>query len=133
MIVHPNSPLGQLERMFDSSICLVCLSLGGVNNKPRNKAICGYHLSKPPKGFKCRNEKTSCKYKQENEGNCIKCSIRLTPYWDRLTEGLEFLYGTKKLPKWIYAQISQGRGKERGLETLDRIGEILGLGNGSKI
>jgi len=138
MIVHPSSPLGQLERMFDSNICLICLSLGGLNEKPRNKAICSYHLSRPPKGFKCRIFRETeglvkCGYSQESEGNCPFHSIRLEPYWDKLPESLEFLKGSKKLKKWYYAQLQQGRGLERGLETLDRIAEVMELGNGSRI
>lgn len=138
MMIHPNSPLGQLERMFDSNICLICLSLGGLNQKPRNKAICSYHMSRPPKGFKCNiykvtEGKVKCGYKQENEGNCPNHNIRLEPYWDRLPEGLDFLKGSKKLKKWHYAQLAQGRGLERGLESLDRICEELEIGNGSRV
>jgi hypothetical protein len=129
----PDSPLGRFERMFNSPICILCIHLGGINVKPRNKAFCGYHMSRPPKGFRCSNKETRCYYKQLVEGKCPKCNVYLTPYWDKMPEHLEFLKGSKKLPKWIYAQIVQGRGLERGLSTMDRVGEILCIGNGSKI
>jgi len=135
---HPNSPLGQLERMFDSPICLVCITLGGLNSKPRNKGLCGYHLSTPPRGYKCPIYKvsegiTKCGYKGSEGSICPKHSLKLEPYWNPLPEGLEFLYSKPKLKKWHYAQISQGRGKERGLETLDRIAEVLEIGNSTII
>jgi hypothetical protein len=130
---HPNSPFGQFERMFNSPICILCIHLGGINVKPRNKAFCSYHMSRPPKGFRCSNEEIRCYYKQDKEGICPKCSNQLVPYWDKLPEHLEFLKGSKKLPKYQYAQIQQGRGLERGLATLDRIAEDMELGNGSRI
>lgn len=147
MNIHPSSPLGLLERMFETDICVVCLALGGANTKPRNKALCGYHMSKPPQGFRCPNEIkivyiaggipqiVKCRYKQKDEGYCKECGekFKLVPYWNRMPEGLEFLKGKKKLNKWMYAQLAVGRGKERGLEVLDRIGEKLEIGNGSMI
>jgi hypothetical protein len=133
MNIHYKSPLGQLERMFDCPICILCAKLGGLNTKPSNKPFCSYHISRPPEGFKCKNKETNCRYKSDKEGNCIYCSIELEPYWSRIPEGLEFLDGKKRLPKYLYAHIIQGRGKERGLETLDRIGEVLEIGNGTNI
>ncbi len=131
--LHSNSAIGMMERMFDNEICLICFSWNHIVFKNKNQAFCRNHLSKAPEGFKCKNKETKCKYKQEKEGVCPKCNVPLKPYWKPLPESMAFLYDYNFLPKWIYAQIAQGRGLARGLETLDRAAEILGLGNGSRI
>jgi len=132
------SAVGMLERMYSSNICLICFSWGHITFKPVNKAFCSNHLAKAPDGFKCpiyklTEGKVKCRFKQKEEGKCPTHKLSLVPYWNPLDETLEWLKEKPKLKEWHYAQAAQGRGLARGLDTLDRIAEELGLGNGTRI
>lgn len=137
--LHNDSAIGMMERMFENEICLICFSWNGLVFKDKNSAFCRNHLAKAPDGFKCpvfkeTNGAVRCGFKQKVEGICPKHSLKLVPYWEpNFDKSLDFLKGKPKLKKWHYAQIAQGRGLERGLETLDRVAECLGLGNGTAI
>jgi len=131
MRIHQNSPLGQLETLYESNICPLCLMWGEFKLKERNRLLCYLHMSTPPVGFKCPAWKVTdgeikCYYKQASEGICPEHSLDLVPYWPHNPEN-EHLIGKPKIKKWIYAQAAQGRGLSRGLELVDRIGEIYSV------
>lgn len=124
-MIHPNSPLGQFERMYNTRLCPLCLICGGLVVKSNGKAICNNHMVTKPKGFRCsiykENSNIKCYYKQDNEGICPEHGINLIPYWDKLPDSLMFLKGKPRLAKLVYAQLVSGRGKERGLTVIEEI------------
>jgi hypothetical protein len=136
MRIHSNSPLGQLERCYNTRICPLCLVLGGVSIKPIGKAICFEHMSQAPIGFKCpifreTNGTVKCGFKQQSEGNCPIHSLVLVPYWPYKPDYPEWLKGKAKIKKIVYAQLGAAKG-ERGLEVIDNIGAMFNI-SGYKI
>lgn len=122
-----NSPLGQLAELYNSKICTICLMLGGLSYKSTNRAFCSNHISQPPKHFKCKN----CKQTYSTQVEC--CNQTTSPKWQFNPNFPEFLKGKPKLPKYIIAQMVQANGKVIAFDILDKVGELLNIGNSTSI